>query len=214
MIKKAMYPKTKRYRNSITYITEKLDGSNIGFFKLDNELYISQRNYIYSLTEIIESSEKEIKNKLYGGLYGFLIENGNIIKESLNEKSMVFGEYIKTGKLKYDDLDKKVYLFAKANVDENFEISNLFYDLDLLKYSFIKQEIPDIFGKVPIVKIFNYSFDLVFLNELYDKYSTEKGRKVEGFVINQNDNISKYVRMKNGKMQAHFYWDINGEIRF
>lgn len=214
MIKKAMYPKTKRYRNSITYITEKLDGSNIGFFKLDNELYISQRNYIYSLTEIIESSEKEIKNKLYGGLYGFLIENGNIIKESLNEKSMVFGEYIKTGKLKYDDLDKKVYLFAKANVDENFEISNLFYDLNLLKYSFIKQEIPDIFGKVPIVKIFNYSFDLVFLNELYDKYSTEKGRKVEGFVINQNDNISKYVRMKNGKMQAHFYWDINGEIRF
>ena len=127
---------------------------------------------------------------------------------------MVFGEYIKMGKLKYDDLDKKVYLFAKANVDENFEISNLFYNINLLNYSFIKQEIPDIFGKVPIVKIFNYSFDLNFLNELYDKYSTEKGRKVEGFVINQNENISKYVRMKNGNIKDHFYWDINGEIRF
>ena len=29
------------------------------------------------------------------------------------------------------------------------------------------------------------------------------GRNVEGFIIAQNNNVNKYVRMKNGKMQEH-----------
>ena len=32
-------------------------------------------------------------------------------------------------------------------------------------------------------------------------------RNVEGFVINYHNIISKYVRMKNGKLQEHFDWE-------
>ena len=47
MIKRTLYPKTKRvqYKNRVV-ITEKLDGSNIGFFKVNGELVIAQRNNI------------------------------------------------------------------------------------------------------------------------------------------------------------------------
>lgn len=65
MIKKTLYPKTKRvtFKNRIV-ITEKLDGSNIGFFKVNGKLLIAQRNNIISIDEIEEN-----KNMLYGGLY-------------------------------------------------------------------------------------------------------------------------------------------------
>lgn len=46
MIKgKEIYPKTKRVscKGDKVYLTEKLDGSNLVFFKKDNELYIAQR---------------------------------------------------------------------------------------------------------------------------------------------------------------------------
>ncbi|HJJ14176.1 MAG TPA: RNA ligase family protein [Clostridiaceae bacterium] len=47
MIKKTLYPKTKRiqYKNRVV-ITEKLDGSNIGFFKVNGDLIIAQNNNV------------------------------------------------------------------------------------------------------------------------------------------------------------------------
>lgn len=47
MIKKTLYPKTKRvqYKNRVV-ITEKLDGSNIGFFKINGGLIIAQNNNV------------------------------------------------------------------------------------------------------------------------------------------------------------------------
>jgi len=37
----------------------------------------------------------------------------------------------------------------------------------------------------------------------YEIYKTKVNRNVEGFVIAQNNNVNKYVRMKNGQLQAH-----------
>ena len=42
------------------------------------------------------------------------------------------------------------------------------------------------------------------LDELYAKYVETVGRNVEGFVVNYNDDIRKYVRMKNGTLSEHF----------
>lgn len=47
MIKKTLYPKTRRVKlKSKVVITEKLDGSNIGFFKVNGELLIAQNNNV------------------------------------------------------------------------------------------------------------------------------------------------------------------------
>ena len=61
-----MYPKTSRIGNKMgdILITEKLDGSNLSIFKLNGELYIGQRNYIFRLDEI--DRQKEM---LYQGLH-------------------------------------------------------------------------------------------------------------------------------------------------
>ena len=55
MIKKTIYPKTERVKISsenVCEITEKLDGSNLCIFKLNEKLYIAQRNNIYGVDEI------------------------------------------------------------------------------------------------------------------------------------------------------------------
>ena len=65
MIKKTLYPKTKRvlYKNRVT-ITEKLDGSNIGFFKVKGKLLIAQRNNVFEVDELEDN-----KGMLYNGLF-------------------------------------------------------------------------------------------------------------------------------------------------
>ena len=64
MEKKTLYPKTKRvqFKNRVV-ITEKLDGSNIGFFKVNGKLLIAQRNNIFTMDELEEN-----KGMLYKGL--------------------------------------------------------------------------------------------------------------------------------------------------
>lgn len=64
MIRKTLYPKTKRvlFKNKVV-VTEKLDGSNIGFFKVKGELLIAQRNNIFKMSEMEEN-----KGMLYQGL--------------------------------------------------------------------------------------------------------------------------------------------------
>ena len=62
MIKRTLYPKTKRvqYKNRVV-ITEKLDGSNIGFFKVNGELVIAQRNNRKMATRI---KQKQISRNI------------------------------------------------------------------------------------------------------------------------------------------------------
>jgi len=194
-VKKSLYPKTERLsiddRNVI--ITEKLDGSNIGFFKLNNQLIVSTRNNIFTYPN------EEISD--YKGIKPWLEENAN--KLNLCENSGFFGEWIGQGQLKYPHLNKKVYMYAKANIDENYNITNIYYDLDYFIYPFEDQVIPDCIDMVPIVKK-DYSYPTIDeLNLLYDQYKMAENRNVEGFVINQFNTIRKYVRMKNGKLTNH-----------
>ena len=97
MLKKTIYPKTQRTtENSRIVITEKIDGSNLSFFKRDGELYIAQRNYIFSLSEI-----EEQKDKLYQGLFGWLVTNATNLKDLMHENSAICGEWIGMGHIKY-----------------------------------------------------------------------------------------------------------------
>lgn len=198
MIKKTLYPKTKRvqYKNRVV-ITEKLDGSNIGFFKINGELIIAQRNNIILLNEI-----ETCKNVLYGGLYGWLKEHGEDLQNRLIEGSGFFGEWIGMGKIKYPDLDKKVYMFAKANYVKG-EIRNLYYEHELFIYPFENQEFPEYLGIVLVVEERSSFPEIETLDYNYELYKIKVNRNVEGFIIAQNNNVNKYVRMKNGKLEAH-----------
>lgn len=205
MIKMTLYPKTTRIGNPTFQVVEKLDGSNIGFFMLNGDVVIAQRNYVFLLSEIEEN-----KGLLYKGLYKFLQEHGESLKEDLyGEGSGFFAEWIGMGKIKYgDSLDKKLYMFAKANIkgsyeDKTLEIYNLHWRRDLLMYPFKNQTIPDYIA-LPKLVATTSSVSIEELDKIYDIYVEEVGRKVEGFVImSQSGQITKYVRYKNNKETEH-----------
>jgi len=150
MINKQIYPKTKRIPlSSAIYVTEKIDGSNLGLFNLNDKLYIAQRGLVFSIDEI-----EEVKSKMYKGLYAWLKENAENIK--LNNNSCIFGEWLGMGQIKYGEIfNEKLLMFAKANVDDEFNVTNLNYDHSLFKYSFINQERPTFIGIVPIAAVLN-----------------------------------------------------------
>jgi len=198
MIKKEIYPKTERVTNAgdKVFITEKLDGSNMCIFKKDNEIYIAQRKNIFKLNEL-----EEVKDILYKGLYQWLLDN----KESLNdihEGSAICGEWLGMGCLKYnvDEFDKRLYMFAKGRITEDFTLEKLQYNHEDFKYVFDSQIIPSFIGIVPEVAKLNVLPNKEHLDSLYEKYYNKVNRNVEGFVINYRNHISKYVRMKNGKL--------------
>lgn len=201
MIKKEIYPKTKRVSNlgDKIFITEKLDGSNLVFFKKDDELYIAQRKNILKFSELEEN-----KGILYKGLYQWLKDNYDVLND-LHNNSAICGEWLGMGRLKYtiDEFDKRWYMFAKANIDDDFNLYNLMYDHDLFIYSFQSQEIPNFIGIVPEVAELNVLPNKEHLDSIYEKYCKKVGRNVEGFIVNYKNIISKYVRMKNGKLQEH-----------
>lgn len=106
------------------------------------------------------------------------------------------------GKIKYTDLDKRVYMFAKANLEKG-EIKNLYYNHELFNYPFENQEFPEYIGIVPTVEERQTLPDIETLNNIYESYKEKVNRNVEGFIIAQNNNVNKYVRMKNGKLEEH-----------
>jgi hypothetical protein len=203
MIKKEIYPKTKRVSCSgdKVYITEKLDGSNLVFFKKNDELYIAQRKTIININEL-----EEVKDKLYKGLYQWLLDNKDYLQEQLINDSAICGEWLEMGKLKYDvgEFDKKWYMFAKANIDDEYNLYNLIYEHELFIYPFANQEIPNFIGIVPEITELMGLPTKEFLDSIYETYTNEVKRDVEGFVVNYKNIISKYVRMKNGKLEEHF----------
>lgn len=198
MIKKTIYPKTERIKldNHIT-ITEKIDGSNLCFAKKNNHLLICQRSNIIALDEVEEN-----KGVLYKGLYSWLQEHGKELESLLVENSVICGEWIGMGKLKYE-FDNKFFMFAKANMNDNFEIYNLLYERELFIYPFSNQAIPEYISIVPFVASAAF-VNINTLDNLYPSYVEQVGRNVEGFVINYGSGIiKKYVRMKNGKLEEH-----------
>jgi len=209
MKKKAIYPKTTRLKCSgdKVYVTEKLDGSNLVLLKKENIIYIAQRNNIISIEEM-----EEQKSILYKGLYQWLIDNKTCL-EDLHNNSAICGEWLGMGNLKYsiDEFDKKFYIFAKANVDDDFNLYNIIYEHDLLIYPFQNQEIPKCMGVVPEVAELNVLPNKAHLDSLYEKYCNKVNRNVEGFVLNYKNIVSKYVRMKNGKLSEHFDREKNDE---
>lgn len=204
MIKgKEIYPKTKRVSctGDKVYLTEKLDGSNLVFFKKDDELHIAQRKTIFKLSEL-----EDVKDVLYKGLHQWLIENGKPLENELHDNSAICGEWLGMGCLKYsvDEFDKRWYMFAKANIDDDYNLYNLIYDHNLFIYPFVSQEMPKFIGVVPEVAELNVLPTKEHLDSVYEKYCNKVNRNVEGFVINYKNMITKYVRMKNGKLQEHF----------
>lgn len=203
MEKKSIYPKTKRLPliGAEFVITEKLDGSNMNIFKKNGEIYVAQRDNIYHEDELINYKESLVK-----GFYGWFDSHKKYFKENLYEGSVICGEWLGTGILKYPNFDKRFYMFAKANIKgetiEEFELEKIRYNHDLFIYPFIDQVIPDFIGVVPIVAKAN-NISISYLDKLYDEYSNKVGRNVEGFVVEYSDTINKYVRMKKGRLEDH-----------
>ena len=198
MIKKQVYPKTSRVRlKEHVTITEKLDGSNLCIAKLNGELLICQRKYIFKLDEV-----EECKKQLYKGLYQWIIDHGAYLQEHLRENAVICGEWLGMGRLKYN-FDNRFFMFAKANIDEQLELYNIYHDHELFIYSFYDCVIAYFISLVPVVTEEGHS-DINYLNELYYSYRVKECRDVEGFVLNYGQgNIKKYVRMKNGKLEEH-----------
>lgn len=208
MIKMTLYPKTTRYsENEKGFIlTEKLDGSNLGIGKIGEQIYICQRNYVFTLEEIIDGTKLE-----YKGLRDWLVEHEQELKELIYDGSIMFGEWLGMGKISYLHLDKfknKFYVFAKGRIklnDDKLELSNLVYDLSLLHYVFTTQEFPEFISRVPLVDKLK-DINIENLDIVYNNYIENENRKVEGFVIYdiRSKVIKKYVRYnRNGQLVPH-----------
>lgn len=194
-MKKTLYPKTKRIWDQWYVITEKMDGSNLWLFRLWWELIIAQRNYVYKFSEIEEN-----KGIVYKGLYWRLQEN--IDKLDFHDWSGVFWEWIGMWKIKYWDI-KKFHIFAKANINEDYDIRNLNYQQELFIYPFVSQEIPSCMDVVAIIRKVSTNPYIKELDELYDDYCSNLDRPCEWFVIHDWVNAKKYVRYKNLKKTKH-----------
>ena len=207
MIKTTLYPKTTRVpvnSDCICELTEKLDGSNLCIFKKDNIVHIAQRNNIYTVDEIINSDKRTVS--LYKGLKQWVIEHKDYLQEQLYDKSVLCGEWLGMGALKYLDkpeFTNRFYMFAKANITEDFTLINKTHYHSLFIYPFKDMKIPDFISLVPTVKICSAIPTKEELDIIYEEYTSKVGRNVEGIVVNYQNNISKYVRMKSGKMQEH-----------
>lgn len=206
MIKKKLYPHTERIEKTVeVQITEKMDGANIGFFNKDDELLICTRNYILPLSEVNEKAAKSILNG-YAGLYEWLLKYGEELKKDIYTGSGVFCEWMGiNGHVEYpkDVRHNKVYIFAKARITNDYNIENLVWDIDLLKYAFKEKVIPEYMYIVPLVSNGTAYPSIEQLDEMYLQYTNVIKRNVEGFVIYHDGQVKKYVRMKNGKLEEH-----------
>lgn len=203
-MKKTLYPKTKRIANTkvVINITEKLDGSNLGFFNHNGRLVIAQRNNVFYWDNVD-------RDKLYKGLYAWLELHAEEILERLYMNSGVFGEWIGMGQIKYGNvLGNRFHIFAKGRIEgetlEDAIVNKINYNHDNILWAFIERNIPDYMNLVKVVKEVETIPTVEELDELYDEYVNNVDRKVEGFVIGIDEyTIKKYVRFKNGKASKH-----------
>ena len=216
MIKNTLYPKTTRFINNHikTIITEKLDGSNLCIFKYMEITYVATKNIIYTLEELLTTTNP---SKVYKGLVQWLKDNQEEL--DLYNNACICGEWLGAGHIKYKDIPHSFYMYAKANIikdiNDNFMLTNIIYDKEYFMYSFAEQDIPSCVLIVPTVAEINFIPDIVFLDNLYASYNASiKDHTVEGFVININNNIMKYIRNKGNKPTPHLEypeWNYNND---
>ncbi|HQC54958.1 MAG TPA: RNA ligase family protein [Clostridia bacterium] len=203
MINKSIYPKTVRIpiEGDQVVITEKLDGSNLVIFKLNGKLYVAARNWIFD----IENPE-DFNEISYSGLQNWLKIYKSTLLDTLQEGVAICGEWLGMGTIKYsiDKFDKRYYMFATANVDNDFNLSNLTYYEEYFALPFTNQEIPYFIGIRPEVTRTQVMPNKKFLDSLYEKYTSVEKRDVEGFIVIVANTIKKYVRLKGGKLIEHF----------
>lgn len=172
MLKKSIYPKTTRFirvNKGIT-ITEKLDGSNCAIYKKDGKLYIALRNTIFELSEIV--NDPESRDKLYKGLYGWIDKHGAWLLSNMHENSVICGEWLGMGELKYPTFTNRFFMFAKANIDKDeLKLVNVKYDHNLFIFPFVEKSIPDFIGVVPLVKHCDTYPTIDELDNLYEEYT-------------------------------------------
>lgn len=202
-IKTTLYGKTRRVGaiKQHSVVTEKLDGSNIAFFKYGGALHVAQRNNIFSLAEVLEGHDG-----LYRGLRGWLHDCGENLQAELHNEACVIGEWIGMGKIGYAGEFQRFCQFAKSNVKPTngvIGMKNVYYDHDLFKWSYFSQDQPEYIQSVPVVEEYDKPPGKFELDLLYDGYTTDLERKCEGFVINTNNTVTKYVRYKNGNLTDH-----------
>lgn len=199
----SLYPKTTRFNNRGEYIiTEKMDGSNVCFYKHNGILHIASRKYVWTQDEL----NSDIK-----GLRAWIEKYGDDLRDSLNEGSVICGEWIGQGKIKYINMtdENRYCMFAKANLEldksgEVVGLKNILYKPELFVYPFESQELPVYINTVPTIVIRKEEPSLQYLNYLYNEYCLKAGRAVEGFIVLAPDrSISKYVRYKDGKLTDH-----------
>lgn len=208
--KNTLYPKTERMSENgdCVKVTEKLDGSNLVFYKKNNELYIGLRKNVFSLTDI-----EEAKDLMYKDLYKWLQEYGEDLKNALCDNSAICGEWIGMGATKYPEgtFDKKWYMFAKANISNDEKLINIKHDHELFIYSFQEQKFPNYLGIVPEVTQIREMPTKTLLDVIYEEYTKKVERPVEGFVMDYRGIITKYVRMKKGHVVEYSQDDHKGE---
>lgn len=229
MKKKTLYARTSRLSpDTLSFlVTEKLDGSNMCLYiekdeEGDSHLFIAQRNWVFSFDEILDAfnnDNKDIKGRLYKGLLGWILENGEWLENNLREGVILCGEWMGQGQLSYagtEIAEHPYYMFAKAKWSVDNTLTDFNYDPDYFHYAFINEDFPICIRPVPVIMRSSLnelpegmSF-LEALNKRYDEYREEHhNRNVEGFVVSYAPtagNRFKYVRMKNKKLEDHAYW--------
>lgn len=207
IIKQSIYPKTTRFGKDEKkiFLTEKIDGSNLTFFKFENELYIAQRNNIYKFKDFKEN-KNDFKDIIYKGLTPFLEQFGDDLEEKLYDGSAICGEWLVKHQINYGKrFNTRFLLFAKARVIKTgdvFSLQNIIYNPDLIHWA-IGETLPNYLDIVPLVVELDHYPNLEELDKIYLEYSEKMESKVEGFVINNNNKIEKYVRFKRGVLEPH-----------
>ncbi|WP_289767448.1 RNA ligase family protein [Faecalibaculum rodentium] len=203
MIKRTLYPETPRIpeKTNNGVVTEKMDGENLTILKYNGELLIAQRNKIFNKDEVFSDG-----NIGYKGLKGWAREHWEWFDMYLNDNTALCGEWMVGRAKSYppEVVDKKFYIFATAKVMPGLSLWDFDYYREHVDNAFgISEEFLDLnwLGFVPTVKRIYKFPNKDELDEIYEQYCKYVGgRKVEGFVINTNNMIYKYVRMKNGEV--------------
>lgn len=213
MLKKTLYPKTKRIPENgpLVTVTEKMDGENLTIFKLNGEIQFAQHNWIFSMDEMLSDDRSRISR--CKGLKYWAKNHKEDLERDLVEGSAICGEWMRATAKTYpaEVVEKDFYMFAKANIGEGPDgliLTNIWWNRDLFKYPFANQAIPDYIGVVPLVDEGYINPSKEVLDAMYEQYTSKVGgRKVEGFVICSNNVIRKYLRMRKGKpVEYHEDW--------
>ena len=202
-----VYPKTKRISKTdfVWQITEKMDGSNLTFFKFDDDLYLATRNNVFNWT-VEKPTSQDIQ---YKGLFGWVENYSKLLYEKLKNHEALFGEWLGMGKIKYEDYFPRFNLFAYGymhqNEDGKFEAGYINRDLNKIADFLVEHDLNRDFITVPFVD-YTDSLSPDLIDWYYNKYRDEQSREVEGFILTNLDSgeVRKYVRYKGGKMLEHW----------